>query len=433
MALSDAAIPLYEYQKAWLSDKSRFKIALKARQTGFSFVVALEAVLDCAEHKTTWVFLSKGERQSKELMEKAIMHAKALGIAAEEIEEWFHMDDRDIKQLEIRFPNGSKIIGLPANPDTARGFSGNVVLDEFAFHADSRKIWTALYPTVTRGYKIRVISTPNGKSGKFYELWTDTSGRWSKHKTDIYEAVEQGLPADIEELHAGCEDEDTWLQEFCCTFIDEADALLTYELITAAESDDALIQLPDDYEPEGDLYLGVDIGRKKDLTVMWLDELIGDVLWTRMVKTLEKAPFRVQRQELYWVLSLPKMRRACIDATGIGAQLAEEAKERFGYVVEEIQFTNKVKEELALTQKRKFDDKLIRIPADRIIRDDLHSIKKYTTAAGNIRYDAERSDIGHADRFWACALAIHASDVPYQKPEYKTALKRRLARGKGAY
>ncbi|MHC1760407.1 MAG: terminase family protein [Negativicutes bacterium] len=64
------------------------------------------------------------------------------------------------------------MIGLPANPDTARGFSGNVVLDEFAFHRDSRKIWTALYPTITRGYKIRIISTPNGKSGKFYELWS---------------------------------------------------------------------------------------------------------------------------------------------------------------------------------------------------------------------------------------------------------------------
>ena len=31
-----------------------------------------------------------------------------------------------------------------------------------------------------------------------------------------------------------------------------------------------------------------------------------------------------------------------------------------------------------------------------------------TTAAGNVRYLADRDDAGHADRFWALALALHA-------------------------
>ena len=30
------------------------------------------------------------------------------------------------------------------------------------------------------------------------------------------------------------------------------------------------------------------------------------------------------------------------------------------------------------------------------------------TAAGNIRFSADRSENGHSDRFWALALALHA-------------------------
>jgi phage FluMu gp28-like protein len=407
MALSNPAIQLTDYQQNWINDKSRFKIANKARQTGYSFGVALEVVLDCVERKTTWVLLSRGERQSKELMEKVAMHTRALGVACEELESTFKINDEDIKLLEVRYPNGSKVIGLPANPDTARGFSGNVVLDEFAFHRDSRKIWTALYPTITRGYKIRVISTPNGKSGKFYDLWTDTKGIWSKHEVDIYQAKDQGLDINIEELREGCESEDDWLQEYCCKFIDEAGALITYDMISNCENDLTTIMLPEDFEPQGELYLGMDIGRKRDLSVIWITEKLGDVFWTRAVKKLEKTPFRIQRQELYWYLSLPRMRRGCIDSTGIGAQLAEEAKERFKSLVEEVTFTPAVKEDMAVTTLRKFQDKLVRIPAERIIRNDIHSVKKMTTTAGNIRYDADRNENGHADHFWAMALSLH--------------------------
>jgi len=51
------------------------------------------------------------------------------------------------------------------------------------------------------------------------------------------------------------------------------------------------------------------------------------------------------------------------------------------------------------------------------MRDDFHAIKKTTTAAGNVRFDAERSDIGHSDRFWAKSLARMASADPQVKPQ----------------
>ena len=49
-------------------------------------------------------------------------------------------------RFEVRITTGGKtgrIKVLAANPRTARGFSGDLILDEFAFHEDSGSIWYA--------------------------------------------------------------------------------------------------------------------------------------------------------------------------------------------------------------------------------------------------------------------------------------------------
>jgi phage FluMu gp28-like protein len=288
-------VQLYDYQLSQLADKARFKIYLQARQTGKSFEMSLEAVDDIAETGKPWVMLSRGERQSLELMEKAKMHSKAYALGASAIEEdRFKTDDTEYKQLKIVYNSGAWIIGLPANPDTARGYAANVGLDEFAIHKDSRRIWTALYGSITRGYKLIVASTPMGKQNKFYELWSGDNG-YSKHFVDIYTAVKQGLQVDIEELRKGLDDDEAWAQEYECQFLDEATAFLTFELICGCESEEASMDFDETIVALREFYLGWDIGRKKDLTVLWVIEKIGDVFWTRAVIRLEKTPYQIQQ------------------------------------------------------------------------------------------------------------------------------------------
>jgi len=421
----EPAVTLYQYQKNWIADQSKFKAGMMSRQCGKTFTATFEIVDDCLGkevqgRKSRWVILSRGERQAREAMEEGIKrHLAGFKAGFQSLEyDW----DPTIKAHEVVLPGGSRITALPSNPDTARGFSANVLLDEFAFHLDSRKIWQAVFPIVSRpGLKLRVISTPNGKSNKFYELMTDQSA-WSKHTTDIYQAVADGLPRNIEELKAGISDPDAWEQEYECKFIDEATAYITYEMITSCEDERATIEIPGIQSLGSDLYIGVDIGRKRDLTVIWLWEKVGDVLWTRMVKRLFREPFRIQREILFTYL--PFVRRCCIDATGLGMQLAEEAVEKFGSRAEAVMFTAPVKEDLAVTIRRAFEDRTLRIPIDRDIRDDLHSIKKITTSAGNTRFDAERTDAGHADHFWAAALGTHAAINPAGPVDYQSVSRR---------
>jgi len=417
---SNIAVPLYGFQNQWMRDKSRFKAGLMARQIGKSFIVALEVVDDALETGENWVLLSAGERQSKELMQKVKMHCEAYSIAVSDIQPDSFLASDGIRYtiLTIYLPNGARIIGLPANPDTARGFSGNVVLDEFAFHRDSKMIWRALFPTIARGYKIRVISTAQGLGNKFHSLWT-SDNKWSKHFVDIYKAVADGVPHNIEELKEGIDDNEAWQQEFECLFIDDSSTLLTYELISSCMDqkldpeilyDDFNL---DGFNPEfkGPLYNGLDIGRKHDRSISWTNELLGDVYWSRLILVMNKIKFREQQSMQSRLIRKLGIRRSCIDQGGIGAQLAEDTIDELGmYRVEGVDFTNAVKADMAVRTLRTFEDKRIRIPVSKVLRDDLHSIKKTTTAAGNIRFDAERTKEGHADRFWGLSLSLMASE-----------------------
>jgi phage FluMu gp28-like protein len=477
MALLDSsAVRLLDYQKRWIEDRSRLKIAVKGRQEGYSFCAALEAVVRCLERKTTWIFLSKGERQSKLLMDKVASHLKAMGVMAELIDSHF-MEGTLLKQLEARLSNGSVIYALPANPDTARGYSGNVTLDEFAFHQDAAKIYAALYPTVTRGYSIEVISTPNGKQGMFFELARraglvegeegDPAALWSTHRVDIYEATAQGLadmvpeapaslPPDLLDkaslgfrdrgiqadrrmikfvaaLRAGIDDEETWLQEFCCQFVSTAENFFPPELLAACVSREASVSTPLALlagEP-GEFYLGIDIGRQHDRTVMWLDkvrpamrhsasgeEFPTSVATARHVRTILRRPFAEQLDAARELMRAEKddgetlVRRACIDATGIGAMLAETLQAEFGHRIEPVVFTASVKEDLAFRTKRLAEAGQIELPDDPAVRRAFSAVKKTVTASGSIRFDAARTDAGHADEFWAKSLADLAADMP---------------------
>ena len=416
-----------------------------ARQIGKTFTSTLEIVGDCYQaeakkRKTRWVILSRGERQAKEAVEEGVkLHAKAIGMGINILEEERKdSDGNTYKALEVEIGK-SRITALPASPDTARGFSANVFLDEFAFHKDSRKIWAALFPVVSAGHKLRVVSTPNGKDNKFYELMTgsysrsrSTCDRWSRHVVDIYRAVKEGLPRNIEELKEALNDEDAWAQEYELKWLDEASAWLSYDLINSVEDDNAGIE--ENYQGNP-CFIGNDIALRGDLWVAWVWEPIGDVLWTREIRVLKRAKFAEQDAVMDELVEKYNMVRLCMDQTGMGEKPVEDAQRRYGESrVEGVLFTSPNKLMLATVGKQKFEDRKVRIPlGDQAIRDDLHKLKKIPTATGGFRFDADRDSSGHADRAWAAFLGLYAGSTPYQKPEYTSVQKRRASFSSGSY
>ena len=420
--MPEPAVPLYPYQQRWLQDASRFKIGMFSRQSGKTFTTTLEIVDDCfaaaaerAGRRRRWVILSRGERQAAEAMDEGVKrHAAAYGLALDALDHEFVSDaGTRCRALEVRLPGGSRITALPANPETARGYSASVFLDEFARHRESRAIWGALFPVISAGHRIRVTSTPNGRGNKFYELMAagdDERRVWSRHVVDIHQAVADGLPRDVGELRAGLGDDELWRQEYELEWLDEASAWLDFDLINGIEHPRA----GDPAHAAGGVrVIGNDIGRRRDLWVAWVLELAGDVAWTREVAVLRGATFRAQDMALDELVGRWRPAAVWMDQTGMGEKPVEDAVRRYGAaVVTGCIFSPARRLGLAAALRSRAQDRTLRIPAgDRELRADLHSIKRMAGQTGAPRLvvdDDAGESRSHADRFWALALACGA-------------------------
>jgi len=109
------SLRLYPYQRRWVEDDSRFKIACKARQIGFTFAATFRVLHVRRKRPGLTVWLSASERQALEAMEQLRQHARVLGLVVRYQESF--IEGTEVKQHQVRLPNGSRIVALPANPD----------------------------------------------------------------------------------------------------------------------------------------------------------------------------------------------------------------------------------------------------------------------------------------------------------------------------
>ena len=434
---------LLPYQERWVADASRFKIGVWSRQTGKSFSTACESVVDSfADAGTKWVCLSAGERQALEWLEKAKEWTDAFKGAIDDVIVERDSAEALLKKAEIKYANGSRIIAIPANPNTARGWSSNVILDEFAYHEAPDAIWAAMFPSqsnplagtfkarleamrkgesfdgIRRQMKLRVVSTFNGRDNKFHSLWERrTQTGYAGHLVDIYQAIKDGLPLNVDELKAGLDDPEIWAQEYECVPADVSAVLLPYDLLATCETTDATTTVSPEWFTAAKPYvIGIDFARKRDLSVAWTDEIVGDVTQAREVLEMRSMStpdqVRLLRPRIQGAL------RVCLDYTGPGVGMGDYLVEEFGEYnpdqdkfgkIELVTFTNAIKVDLFSKLRMAFEQKRTRIPVNRQVREDLHSMQRVATNSGTVTYRAPHSDDGHADRCTAKALAQRAS------------------------
>ncbi len=426
------------FQSKWITDRSRLKLMEKSRQIGISWSTAFASSERTAEQGARhdeWVS-SRDDIQARLFIEDCKLFAGIMNMAAKDLGELVIDSEKKLSAYVLEFASGKRIHSMSSNPDAQAGKRGGRILDEFALHCDQRKMWAIAYPGITWGGSLEIVSTHRGSNSFFNGLIREAKEkgnpkRLSLHRVTLQDALDQGflyklqqaLPEDAEQqdmdeaeyfdfTKKGAADDESFDQEYMCIPSDDDSKFIEYELITGCEY---MANMPWEREVDdvfaGQLFCGVDIGRKKDLTVLWVVELLGDVLYTRKVIAMEKMRKSEQEKILYPWFAICD--RTCIDSTGLGIGWADDAQDKFGERrVEAVTFTGQVKEALAYPLKGTMEDRKLRIPDDPVIRADLRKIQKVTTAAGNIRFVAESTPDGHADRFWALALAKHAASVP---------------------
>lgn len=360
----------------------------------------------------------------------------------------------ELMRFEVRLEIGGKlgrIIVLAANPRTARGFSGDLILDEFAFHQDSAAIWEAAEPIISANpeFLCRISSTGNGRRNMFYQLIAEgripyyrlrRSEAWKRGELRIFSIID-GKEITPDEARAQASDKRAYDQNYECEFNDEASALLTQELISSAERDGVRIEEQEWSEATierlrtktlGELYLGQDVGRNRDLSVQCVIEKIGQAFRVVAMLRLEGMRLPAQQRQLARICTLPAFRSAAIDMTGLGLGLVEYAQEEsWGRNrIAGINFsstepltrrlqtegrksaTARVTEIMATELLGVFEDRRIEIPADPALRDDLRKPERLVSPGGQVSIAATRDEAGHADHFWSVALALRAAVAP---------------------
>jgi hypothetical protein len=167
---TDCGLELDPWQENLLREQPRRALLCCSRQSGKSTVSALLALWTALYEPGALVLLvSPSQRQSAELFRTTIGFYHQLKnvptLAAESV-------------LRAEFSNGSRIVSLPGNETTVRGFSAAslVVLDEASRTADA--LISAIRPmlAVSDG-KLIALSTPAGRRGWYYESWVG-DGDW---------------------------------------------------------------------------------------------------------------------------------------------------------------------------------------------------------------------------------------------------------------
>lgn len=430
------------FQSKWIKDDSRLKLMEKSRQIGLSWASAYAGVERTAAQGARfdqWVS-SRDDLQARLFIEDCKMWAGLMNMAAKDLGEQVINDKDRLTAYVLQFDSGKRIHSMSSNPDAQAGKRGGRILDEFALHPDPRKLWAIAYPGITWGGSMELISTHRGSQNFFNQLVREVREHGnpkgiSLHRITLRDALDQGflyklqqmLPADdarqamdeaayFDFVRSGCADEESFQQEYLCNPADDDRAFLEYDLIASCEyPSTGNWQLREN----GRLFAGIDIGRKKDLTVLWVVEQLGNRLHTRHVERMQNMR-KSDQEKIIWPW-IEQCDRTCIDATGLGIGWADDAQDKFGeFKVEAVTFTQRSKEAMAYPVRAAFEDKNILIPYDPKIRADLRAVTKQVTTTGNVRFTAESTPDGHADHFWALALAKQAASSPSAPIEFRS-------------
>jgi phage FluMu gp28-like protein len=195
------------------------------RQWGKSTVAAAKAVHQAfTVEKSLTLVVSPSARQSGEFIRKASVFAQALKIRPQ--------GDGD-NEISLEFPNGSRVVGLPGNEATIRGFSAVALLlvDEAARVRD--ELYMAIRPmlAVSRG-TLWLMSTPFGRQGFFYEAWARGGPEWERIQATAEECPRIRREF-LEEERATMGDR--WFrQEYLCQFEDSVSTVFDRALIEQA-------------------------------------------------------------------------------------------------------------------------------------------------------------------------------------------------------
>jgi hypothetical protein len=198
------------------------------RQAGKSSVAAIKALhKNIFKPRSLVLMVSPSLRQSGELFRKWIAYYDQLDSPP-----GFKEDTKLSAELE----NGSRCVSLPGSEATVRGFSAPalVIEDESARVADDYHYSIKPMLAVSGG-DLLLLSTPFGKRGHFFHIFTEASPEWLKilvPATDCPRISPEFLEEERRSMPAA------WFaSEYMCQFTESVDSVFGYDDVMRAIDD----------------------------------------------------------------------------------------------------------------------------------------------------------------------------------------------------
>lgn len=424
----------------YILDESPICVVEKSRQIGFTWCSGYKVVrrIFKSEVPQDHFWISKDEFTAKLFLQDVLIWLQVFNAVHNHQKEFKSeiIDFKNVQAMRIKFDCGSSLYVLSSSVDAVVGKRGHFYIDEAAIHKDFEALYGIVYPCTTWGYTMTIFSTHRSKQTFFYKLCDRVRKgeiKGGKLFTVTLETVlEQGYVDKInakkhllggeiyadpveffQEKRQNSSSEAMFLQEYMCI---PADA----EAVQAITEDDLRrimrpsVELTKPIRKSSRYYAGIDVGRNRDLTVLWICEDMSTstqpMLVTRHIEVMHRERFSEQEKRLVELLQLWKPRACFIDGTNVGAGLAERLEERFHFC-EQIKITATtrpvwISELIAFTRR---PNVCLWVPDSNEIWEDFLSVERYINKRGQEDFFIpSHKERGHGDRFMAMVLCLQA-------------------------
>lgn len=460
------------YQWKWIKDESALKLYPKSRRVGITYATSYRCVRKCLRKKgfTQWVS-SKDLLLAREFVTEYVAKwCKLANVVASGLEgETLEVIDpeKDVTAYIVRFPNGNRIVSLSSNPNAFAGKGGDVLLDEVDLHDDSGILIDMATPCTMWGGQLEIVSaydadgsteTPFAKLCEEVEEHGNPMG-WSYHKTDIDDAIAQGLVEKIDavrkaanpdaykpltresfraECRAKCRTEAAWLSQYKCMPVNaigqkvvsptdllaakEMYPIVSYDVKGNAKVGQQIDPSVNDLiaaikaEPlqlAGRLIIGYDVARKGDLSSVWVDdEFAPGKFRLQMLILMHNCKLPGQGKLIETLMDMYPRAVGAGDSTGLGQQVVESLYDTYPKRWLMVNFSAH-KRDLGTLMTQTFEEIRQVIPVKpAYISADIACLEKGVTTGGRLVYVEKENRLrsnSHADMAWSCALAKFAA------------------------
>jgi hypothetical protein len=236
----DAGYQPDQWQRDLLERPHQQTLLLCSRQSGKSTVTAGIALLSAMQEPNGLILLlSRSQRQSSDLFRDKVLRLwDKLGRP---------LEGPAPTALTLTLSNGSRILSLPGDEETIRGYSGVrlLVIDEASRVPDALYYSVRPMLAVSKGILI-ALTTPYGRRGWFHAEWSNDDPDW--HRVQVKADQCPRIGRDFLEKERRRLGPRWFRQEYETSFEATEDEVFSYDAVMGIIDDDVLPLWPDTQE-----------------------------------------------------------------------------------------------------------------------------------------------------------------------------------------